>query len=153
MVLLRAFAWDLLFFGCCCFLQLHFPARLDAIYRSCDGILRADRRDKHFGWMKLRISFLISLSLSFRFIGELHFDYATVFCSMSSNGHHSIEYTLSVYTYVYLYTSTPHSTTETDQNGRSISSTLSSFFPDPAAACCSLITSRINATSAATYCF
>ena len=135
------------------FSSIAFPARSDAIYRSCDGIMRTDRRDQHFGWMKSRISFLISLFLFLRFIGELHFDYATVFCLMSSNGHHSIEYTLSVYTHVYLYTSTPHPTTQTDQNGRSISSTLSSFFPDPAAACCSLITSRINATSAATYCF
>ena len=67
MIFMRAFAWGLLF-GCCCFLQLHFPARLDAIYRSCDGILRADRRDQHFGWMKLRISFSISLLLSFRLI-------------------------------------------------------------------------------------
>ena len=135
MVLLRAFAWDLLFFGCCCFLQLHFPARLDAIYRSCDGILRADRRDKHFGWMKLRISFLISLSLSFRFIGELHFDYATVFCLMSSNGHHSIEYTLSVYTYVYLYASTPHSSTPIKtEDPYPPPSPLSSPIPPPPAA-------------------
>ena len=153
MVLLRAFAWGLFFW-----LLLFSSTAFSGAIRCDTPILRWDhacRQTRPAFWLDeiTNLVFYITFAFLSPHIGELHFDYATVFCPMSSNGHHSIEYTLSVYTYVYLYTSTPHSTTETDQNGRSISSTLSSFFPDSAAACCSLITSRINATSAATYCF
>ena len=135
MVLLRAFAWGLFFW-----LLLFSSTAFSGAIRCDTPILRWDhacRQTRPAFWLDeiTNLVFYITFAFLSPHIGELHFDYATVFCPMSSNGHHSIEYTLSVYTYVYLYASTPHSSTPIKtEDPYPPPSPLSSPIPPPPAA-------------------